>query len=1054
MSENQNSTPSPTPETSFQQPRHWIGTEELSPSYWSDPATLEKRAQEFHDKPIETLEMIERLDSKGIKRRDFLTLMGASMAMASFACARRPVHKIIPYVVKPEEVTGGIANYYATVCPETGYGLLAKVREGRPIKLEGNPDHPMNRGKLSARDQAQILDLYDMDRTKEPMKVSRGKSSKSVKWETADAEIAEKLKAVAAGSGRVRILSGRLISDSTKRLTTEFLSAFAGGAHVEYDAISLEDIADGQNEAYGSSVVPSYHFDRADVVLSLGADFLGTWVSPVEFALDWSKSRKLDSKSAKSASMSKLYVAESMMTVTGANADTRFPVRPGDELKIGAAIANEIAKKKGISVPAALSTYSLEAVAAATGVDAKILKEAADALLAAAGKSIVVAGGLSSKTESAPALQAIANFLNSTLGNDGKTVDGTAQPFTKVGGRYAEVAKLISEMNSGAVDALIVYRSNPVYALPSVTGFKAALARVPLVITVSDREDETAAFSDYVLPDHHFLESWGDAMPKKGVVSIQQPTLAPIHSTRSFQDTLIALSKAAGLKTKGLLASASATSWYDYLRANWKESILKGGSFDAAWENVLRDGVVKSAAASSTSRSFRASALASVPSLSNAGEGLVLAAYDKVGIGDGLRANNPWLQELPDAITTATWDNYAAISPKLAEKYSLKSDDVVEISNGSEMIALPVYVQPGLHSSVVAIAVGYGRTAAGKIGNDVGRDVKGFVTASGGRLAFSGASVKLKKTGRRYQVATTQWHNATEDRPIVNDITLAEFKANPKEANHTDPHLRLDKVPTMWPKFEYKGNRWGMSIDLSACTGCSACVIACQSENNIPVVGRDNVRKSREMHWIRIDRYYSGSSENPNVVFQPMLCQHCENAPCETVCPVVATIHDDEGLNTQVYNRCVGTRYCQNNCPYKVRRFNFFDHWKAYEGSMNLAWNPDVTVRTRGIMEKCTFCVQRIRDAKDKAKDEGRKVSDGDLKTACQQTCPTDAISFGNMNNPEAEVSKLKADDRAFRVLEILNTVPSVSYLSKVRNKEGEKKHHGEEAKTGGDHHG
>ncbi len=1051
MSENLNST-RPNTDTPFQQPRHWIGTEELSATYWSDPATLEKRSQEFHDKPIETLEMIERLDTKGIKRRDFLTLMGASMAMASFACARRPVHKIIPYVVKPEEVTGGIANYYATVCPETGYGLLAKVREGRPIKLEGNPDHPMNRGKLSARNQAQILDLYDMDRAKEPLKVSRGKGSKAAKWEDVDAEIGGKLKTIAAGSGRVRVLSGRMVSESTKRLTTEFLAGFAGGAHLEYDPISLEDMADGQAEAYGSAIIPNYHFDQAEVVLSLGADFLGSWVSPVEFALDWSKMRKLDGNKAASAKMSKLFVAESMMTVTGANADSRFPVRPGDELKIGAAIANEVAKKKG-GVPAALASYTIEAVSADTGVDAKLLKEAAEALLEAAGKSIVVAGGLSSKTATAPGLQAIANFLNSTLGNDGKTVDGTGSPFTKVGGRYADVAKLISEMNSGAVDALIIYRTNPVYTLPASTGFTAALTRVPLVISISDREDETALLSDFVLPDHHFLENWGDAMPKKGVVAIQQPALAPIHSTRSFQDSLIALAKASGVKTKGLLASASATGWYDYLRANWKETILKGGSFDTAWENVLRDGIVKSASAGSSARSFKTSALAAVPAFSKAADGLVLATYDKVGMGDGLRANNPWLQELPDAITTATWDNYVAISPKLAEASALKSDDVVEISNGSETIALPVYVQPGLHASTVAMAIGYGRTAAGKVGNEVGRDVKGFAAVAGTRLAFSGASVKMTKTGRRYQVATTQWHNATEDRPIVNDITLAEFKANPKEANHTDPHLRME-TSSIWPKFEYKGNRWGMSIDLSACTGCSACVIACQSENNIPVVGRDNVRKSREMHWIRIDRYYSGSAENPDVVFQPMVCQHCENAPCETVCPVLATIHDNEGMNTQVYNRCVGTRYCQNNCPYKVRRFNFFDHWKAYEGSMNLAWNPDVTVRSRGIMEKCTFCTQRIRDAKDKAKDEARKVLDADLKTACQQTCPTDAISFGNINNPEAEVSKLKLDPRAFRVLEVLNTQPAVSYLSKVRNKEGEQKHHGAGAEAGGEHHG
>lgn len=1031
-------------QANFVPPRHWLGTEELSADYWNDPKVVEKRSQEFHDKPVETIDLIDKLDTKGIARRDFLTIMGASMAMASFACARRPVHKIIPYVVKPEHITAGVANYYATVCPETGYGLLAKVREGRPIKLEGNADHGINaRGATSARTQAHILDLYDMDRAKEPKKIVRGKSSVSASWAEVDAEISAKLKTVAAGSGRVRVLSNRILSDTTQKLINEFLSGFAAGAHVQYDDFATDELAEGQLASYGSAVVPHYRFDRADAVLSLGADFLGTWGPSEEFSADFISKRKLQSKNAKNATMSKLFVVESMMSVTGANADERMPVRPDGVLKIGAAIALLVAKKKGVAVPPSISSYALEVVSTDTGIDAKKIEEAAQTLIDAGnGKSLVVAGGLSSKTEDALSLQLIANFLNSTLGNEGSTVDGTAQASTKVGS-FAAIQKLVRDMNAGAVDALIVYGTNPAYLFPTALGFSEAMAKVPLTIVANDREDETAKLGDYLVPDHHFLENWGDSQPRGGVVALQQPTLAPMHSTRAFQDSLLTWVKSADLKVKGLASavarSESASTWHDYLKANWKETYGRGvGSFEAFWENSLRDGIVKQPARTPSARAFRSGSLAQVPMMKKALEGLHLALYSKSGIGSGDRANNPWLQEMPDPITTATWDNYLNMSPSTAKKLGLAQGDVVEIAGeGGTKVDLPINIQPGLHADVVAAAIGYGRTAVGKVGNGVGKDVKVFVRVANAGPVFSGNRVVVRKTGRRYQIAITQWHNASENRPIINDLTLAEFKAAPDTANHTDPHLRLTPVPTMWPKHEYKGYRWGMAIDLSACTGCGACIIGCQAENNIPVVGRDNVRKSREMHWIRLDRYYSGSPENPDVIFQPMLCQHCENAPCETVCPVLATVHDDEGMNSQIYNRCVGTRYCQNNCPYKVRRFNFFDHWKSYEGTMNLAWNPDVTVRTRGIMEKCTFCVQRIREAKDKAKDEGRKVRDGEIKAACQQTCPTDAIVFGNINDPESRVSKLQAEAHAFRSLEVLNTVPAISYLSKVRNKVG-----------------
>jgi anaerobic selenocysteine-containing dehydrogenase/Fe-S-cluster-containing dehydrogenase component len=1036
----------------FVPPRHWIGPEELDPSYWANSATREKRGQEFFEKPVEWLEKMDTVDKKGIARRDFLTIMGASMAMASFACARRPVHKIIPYVVKPEEITPGIPTWYASTCPEcaSSCGILVKNREGRPIKLEGNPDHPINQGSLCAQGQASLLNLYDPDRLKTPIMRSRsGGSQKEVSWDEVDAVLGSKLKAIASGSGRVRVLSGEMKSESTQRLIKEFLSAFRQGSHVEYEPLSLEEIAEAQNLSYGTGLIPHYRFDLADMVVSLGADFLGGWLSPQEYSRTWSTKRKLNGKDSVHARMSRMVCFESMMTNTGASADERYPIRPGDELKVALALVHELVvtqKKSNFAQDAhlasLLSGYKPEGVATEIGIPegAQHLKRIALELWENRGRSLVVGGSLQTKTTHALGLQVAINLLNSILENEGRTVDGSNHT-TALHSNFAGVNQLISEMKSGQVDALIVYRSNPAYYLPrAALGLEAAMKNVPLVIVVSDREDETGAYADYILPDHHYLENWGDSNPRKGTYSLQQPVLAPIHSTRAFQDMLLAWNKKAGFNTGSLISKAQ--DWHNYLQNHWKETLFRSsgaaGTFEQFWEGVLKKGafITSSGNEKSNSRSFRAASFDFLPQYSPLDSSKIsLALYNKNAMGDGRHANNAWLQELPDPISSVTWDNYLNVGPGLAKKFNLKNDDVVEVSSGDVSVHLPVYVQPGLHPQVVSVAVGYGRRSVGKVGNQVGVDVYPFVKVEGKKLVFSGSSVTIRKTGKFYQLASTQWHTATENRPIINDITLDEYRKNPAAANHTDPHLRLETVPTMWPEHDYKTYRWGMAIDLNSCFGCGACVIACQAENNVPVVGRDQVRVSRQMHWLRIDRYYSGNVESPDVIFQPMLCQHCENAPCETVCPVAATLHDDEGLNVQVYNRCVGTRYCQNNCPYKVRRFNFFDHWKSYEGTMNLIWNPDVTVRTRGIMEKCTFCIQRIRDAKDKAKDLAEKVRDGEIKTACQQTCPADSIIFGDLNNPESKVSKLSASQHAFRVLEITNTKPAISYMTKVRNK-------------------
>jgi molybdopterin-containing oxidoreductase family iron-sulfur binding subunit len=1041
-------------EKEFTPPRHWIGPEELNPEYWNDPKVLEKRSQEFYDKPVELIDFIDRMDTKGIARRDFLTIMGASMAMATFACARRPVNKIIPYVVKPEEITPGVSTWYASTCKEcsVGCGVLVKNREGRPIKLEGNPDHPVNQGHLCARGQASLLNLYDVDRLKTPLERNRSTGSKKeIAWAEADSKIVTALQKATASGGRVRVLTSKLKSPTTLKLIDEFLSNFKDASHIEFEPLELDQIIEAQQVSYGEKALPVYSFDQADVIVSLGADFLGTWISPVEHSADWVKKRKL--KSAHDAKMSKMYCFESAFSLTGANADERIPVRPGDEFKVAMAIAHQLIvreKKSSFAdnsaIVSTLSSYKPESVAEEIGLTdgAGIFKEIAEKLWNARGKSLVVAGGASSQTRDALYLQLVVNLLNSALENDGRTVTGNAGSWNLPRGGYKGLIRLVQDMKAGRVDVLFVHNTNPSFTASGAgLGFNEAIRQVPVVISLADREDETAKFANFVLPDHHYLENWGDHRSASGVYSLQQPTVSPLHSTRAFQDSLIGWMKS--IKSNSKIAD----NWYEYLKGKWKESIFKeakaSGEFEHFWEKSLESGVVQVGHSGSPGgRAFHLGALAQMSYRPLRTQNAILATYSKTSMYDGRSANNAWLQEMPDPITAVTWDNYLNISPVLAQKLSLKANDVVEIKTEHATAELPIHIQPGLHPSVVSVAVGYGRRSVGKVGNHAGVDLFPFVENSASGFVYSGQAVIIRKTQKFYQLASTQWHTVTEQRPVVNDVTLAQFKKNPHAHAHTNPELRMETVPTLWPTHDYKNYRWAMSIDLNSCTGCGACVIACQAENNIPVVGRDQVRNSRQMHWLRIDRYFSGTPDKPDVIFQPMLCQHCENAPCETVCPVLATVHDDEGLNVQVYNRCVGTRYCQNNCPYKVRKFNFFDHWKAYEGTMNLAWNPDVTVRTRGIMEKCTFCIQRITEAKDKAKDNGTVVKENNLKTACQQTCPTEAISFGNINDKSSSVSKDSADPRGFHVLEVLNTKPSITYLTKVRNKEhsGEN-HHG-----------
>jgi molybdopterin-containing oxidoreductase family iron-sulfur binding subunit len=1044
-------------ETKFEKPRYWMSPEELTPSYWSDEAQQSRNAQEFYDKPIETLEKIESLDRSGVSRRDFLTVMGASMAMASFACARRPVNKIIPYVVQPQELTPGNPLYFASTCRECAKscGLLVKTREGRPIKLEGNEEHPVNRGKLCAQGQASVLNLYDPDRLKQPMKGSKGGEKSSANWAEVDALVVAALKE----AKKVRIVSLPESGESARRAMKEFMAAFADSKWIEVDPLGQDDVADGQSESYATHVVPEYAFDRAEVVVSFGADFLGTWGNPVEHSQKWAKTRKLTQ--AKDA-LSKLVVFEANMSITGASSDERFPVLPGTEVAAAMALAHEliVVQKKGkfagnADIAAYLSGSVEEWIGKAGGLDHAKIKKLAEELWDLRGKSIVVGAG-------SRGLQMVVNLLNSNLENDGKTIDGVASVLPYSVSNKA-LAALQAELDAGLVDVVILDRANPVYFLPNGDAFGAALKKAKFVVSVSDRIDETARFADVVLSANHSLESWGDARPNANTYSLQQPTIAPLFDTRSFQDILIGWVRG-GVKATGLLVQTAQNpkgSYYDYVKENWKQTLHgtfgKGQSFGDFWETTLQKGVIEGKASASRERAFKSASLkvakdevAKLKTLSLGqskkgpaieGTGLALGLYFKSSIGDGRSANNSWLQEMPDPITTITWDNHLNIGPAYAADLGLETNDVVTLKSDQFAAEIPVKVQPGIAKGAATLALGYGRTAAGKVGNDVGINgyrYAGFDGDAG--LMLEGIRVSITKTGKKYQLADTQGHHKIMGRPILNEITFEEFKKNPNASMETEPAVKMDKVPSMWtPPVDYSKNphRWMLAVDLNSCTGCGACVVACQAENNTPVVGRDRVRQSREMHWMRIDRYYTGDENSPSVVFQPMMCQHCENAPCETVCPVVATSHSDDGLNQMTYSRCVGTRYCQNNCPYKTRRFNFFDHWKGYKDTLNMVWNPDVTVRSRGIMEKCTFCVQRINEAKGKAKDAKTVIKDGDVRTACQQTCPTDAIIFGNVNDKESAINKWMSNPRAFRSMEVLNTKPAVHYLTKVRNAEG-----------------
>lgn len=1013
--------------------KFWMSLEQAE-----NPAEFAKTVPgEFTSTPVR-----EGHEKEGLDRRDFMKIMGASALMASLAgCSRRPVQKIVPYVTNPEEIIPGQPNFYASACPQTGYGLIVKTREGRPIKVDGNADHPMNLGSLHARGQAMIHDLYDPDRLRAP-RIGGGE----VTW----AEFDKQVKAALAG-GSTWLLTGTVMSPTLNRVIDK-----AGYRHVMIDSLSMDDVLDGQAQSYGSRVFPRYRFDRADCVVTIDADFLGNWGSTAEYTKQFADKRRL---SGSKMSMSKLIAFESAFQVTGQNADERYAIHPNDQLAVALGIAGEVARLSGRSTDD-FAGFTPAAVAQRTGLSAEVISNTAKELVKNRGRSLVVA---SSRGTNGVALQNVVNFLNSTLDNDGETIDGTSAPSNQYQGSYKEFEKLLTAIRSGGVKTLIIQGVNPAYLFADSAGVKEALQKVPNLIYVGSYNDETAALARFVAAESHSFEAWGDVNPQRDLYSIVQPTIRPLWQTKSLLEMIVDWNTAEGKESEGA---------YGAIVETWKGLHGKHGGgkgFQDWWDDSLMGGVVggNGRDGKASSRGFQAEGLrAAISAAKNtaraaAGE-LALVLVPSVALGDGFQANNAILQELPDPISKNTWGNYLAVAPETAQKNGWNDGDVVSVSTANAKAELPVYRQPGVHPGVAFAYLGYGRKFNGRNGNGVGASFANFTANStmGTQPVCAVNGVSVSKTGRSEKIACTQGHHTLEGRNIVFETSIEEYRKDPKSG--VTKHFPTERPPSLWSGFEYKGYKWGMAIDLSSCTGCSACVIACSVENNVPAVGKEQVQKGREMQWIRIDRYYVGDTANPEVVFQPMLCQHCDNAPCETVCPVLATTHSDDGLNQMTYNRCVGTKYCSNNCPYKVRRFNWFNNNGDMNGSIEhplpLMKNPEVTLRSRGVMEKCTFCVQRIETGKSQAKMAGRRATDEDIKTACQEACPADAIVFGDLNNPESKVAKLKnGNPRGFVSLEEVNAAPAITYLTKVRNRPAKAgaaaEGHGEASHGAGEHH-
>lgn len=964
-----------------------------------------RNPEEFRKKEALTELDLKRslaLKEEGSSRRDFLKILGFSAgAMALAASCKKPIDKAIPYLVKPDEVTPGVANYYASTYFDANEycSILVKVRDGRPIKIEGNSLSSVSKQGTTARVQAALLNLYDDARYKSPQK-----KGEPVAWTKADEEISDQLQKLKTAGKKVVLLTSTIISPTTRKAIADFQKEFPNAEWIQYDSVSATGILKANELSFGKNIIPDNRFDKTKVVVSFGADFLGGWLNPVEYTKGYTAARKLDSGQKQ---MLRHYQFETGLSLSGTNADVRFPIKPSETGAILVSLYNKILKAKGLpetnQPPAEIDLEGL-----------------ANDLIENQGQSMVICGSNNFNH------QLIVNAINQLLGNYGNTIL-FEHPLLTRQGIDSRFETFVSELQAGQVGGLMILGANPVYDHPEGKKLAEAITKLPLAVSLSERPDETTVACHYVCPVPNFLENWGDAEPKAGVYSLAQPCIQKLFDSRALEETLY--------KWTGKEINLHA-----FLMDFWRENMfpLQNGfsDFRLFWNDTLQKGIFEPDK-KETPPAYSTTGLdGAIASVKPGSSGWEIELYETIALGNGKYSNNPWLQELPDPVAKISWDNFASVPVKWAEENGLQNESVITV-NGVE---LPVFIQPGQTNGTISVALGYGRENAGKMGNGVGKNMFPLAQIKNGAKQFCLSGADIQITTKTYPLALSQTHHSMENRPIIRETVLEEYLSNPEAGNELHEKFEEEHV-TLYEEKTFPGYHWAMAIDLNSCTGCGNCTIACQAENNVQVIGKEQVRNRRIMHWIRIDRYFSENPENPKVSFMPVMCQHCDNAPCENVCPVAATPHSDEGLNQMAYNRCVGTRYCINNCPYRVRRFNWFQYVKNADFDFNsnsdlgrMVLNPDVTVRSRGVVEKCSFCVQRIQEKKQEAKLGQRKVYDGEIQTACSQSCPGDAIVFGDLNNPESRISKLFADKRNYHLLEELHTLPSVGYLTKVRN--------------------
>jgi molybdopterin-containing oxidoreductase family iron-sulfur binding subunit len=930
-------------------------------------------------------------------RRNFLKLMGASLALAGMtACTRQPTEHIMPYVRQPEDLIPGRPLFFATAVTLNGVanGVLVESHEGRPTKMEGNPEHPATLGACDPYTQAAVLQLYDPDRSQ-----ALSYNGEISSWSEYTGALRDALAQQKAKNGAgIRILSETVTSPSMAEQWRTIQKLYPAAKWHQWDPAGAHSARAGAMQAFGQPVNTYYDFTNANVVVSLDADFLASGPASLRYARQFAKRRRMDDANG---TMNRLYVAEPMPTPTGTKADHRLALRASDieEFAWGLAISLGIAQG-----PKTGENHDIY----------KWLGPIARDLQGNKGASIVIAG-----EQQPPIVHALAAIMNEKLGNFGKTVFHTDPIEVNPTDQLASLLDLVKDLDAGAVDVLLIIGGNPAFNSPVELGMRDRLKKAKLRIRLGLYSDETSQVCQWQMPEAHSLETWGDARAFDGTVTIQQPLIQPLYGGRSAMQLLQSLTDQPE-KTP-----------YDIVKGYWNTQ-HPGADFEAWWRRAVHDGTVPGTALPVKEVTVRGDALSARAGAKKLGGKLEVIFRPDPTIYDGRFANNGWLQELPKPITKLTWDNAAFLSPATAHRLGVQTGDMLKLTYDGRSLNAPVYIQPGHVNGATTLHLGYGRTHSGRAGTGMGFNPYGLRTAN---ALWQDVGLDAEKTGGQYEFASTQnFHDleTPDRRHIIHRADLADFKKNPAAA-----HEGAEAPPrelTLYPEWKYEGYAWGMAIDLNSCTGCGACTIACQAENNIAVVGKDQVRRGRAMHWLRVDSYYQGEANDPAIFNQPVPCMHCENAPCELVCPVQATSHSSEGLNDMVYNRCVGTRYCSNNCPYKVRRFNFFLFSDFETPSLKLGRNPDVTVRSRGVMEKCTYCVQRINSAKIDAEKQDRPVRDGEIQTACQASCPTEAIIFGDINDKNSRVSKLKANERNYSLLADLNTRPRTTYLATLRN--------------------